>query len=116
MYVCARSVYVLCILRELAPSTEYICFYTDNCRYWYIYKVLSSNSEYQYADVNIWGGGSLQWSQYVLHVCYHTEIICSPEARQATGGGPGGMVGHVRQTVSDPEEGGPGPVHRQETG
>lgn len=26
------------------------------------------------------------------------------------------MVGHVRQTVSDPEEGGPGPVHRQETG
>lgn len=52
----------------------------------------------------------------MLHVCYHTEIICSPEARQATGGGPGGMVGHVRQTVSDPEEGGPGPVHRQETG
>lgn len=33
MYVYARSVYVLCILRELAPSTEYICFYTDNCRY-----------------------------------------------------------------------------------
>lgn len=52
----------------------------------------------------------------MLHVGYHTEIICSPEARQATGGGPGGMVGHVRQTVSDPEEGGPGPVHRQETG
>lgn len=42
--------------------------------------------------------------------------MCSPEARQATGGGPGGMVGHVWQTVSDPEEGGPGPVHRQETG
>lgn len=33
MYVCARSVYVVYILRELAPSTKYIYFYTDNCRY-----------------------------------------------------------------------------------